>query len=76
MERADCFGGAGTRRMVDWIFEIGYLRLGEDSGGADDAVGDEGLLAAGFVGIEAVVADGLFRCVKASYAQRLFLMLS
>ena len=26
----------------------------------DDAVGDEGLLAAGFVGIEAVVADGLF----------------
>jgi len=27
---------------------------------ADDAVGDEGLLATGFVGVEAVVADGLF----------------
>jgi len=33
MSRADCFGGAGMRRMVDWIFEIGDLRLGEDSGG-------------------------------------------
>ena len=31
--RADCFGGAGMRRIVDWRFEIGDLRLGEDSGG-------------------------------------------
>ncbi len=40
------FGGWWFRR------EIGFWR-------ADDAVGDEGLLAAGFVGIETVVADGL-----------------
>lgn len=33
MSRADCFGGAGMRRMVDWMFEIGDLRLGEDAGG-------------------------------------------
>ena len=38
-----------------WCFlrEIGFWRT-------DDAVGDEGGLAAGFVGVEAVVADGLF----------------
>jgi hypothetical protein len=58
MERALCFGGAGTRRMVNWTFKIGgRFRW------ADDAVGDEGSLAAGFVGVESV---GLFRIGSAA----------
>jgi len=35
------------------------LREGRGFRRADDAVGDEGALASGFVGVEAVVADGL-----------------
>jgi hypothetical protein len=31
MSRADCFGGAGMRRIVDWIFEIGdWGKIPED----------------------------------------------
>ena len=40
----------GGRRLLGWRFGLGL---------ADDAVRDGGGLAAGFVGIEAVVADGL-----------------
>jgi hypothetical protein len=57
-------------RIEDFGWRIGRIR------GADDAVGDERGLATGFVGVGAVVADGLVRCAKASYAQRPFLMLS
>ena len=45
--------------MVDWTFEIGDLRLGEGSGRADDAVGDEKVLAAGFVGIIEITLSSL-----------------
>ena len=48
--------GRGGSRIGDLRFEIGG-RFGR----ADDAVGDERGLAAGFVGVEAVVADGLVR---------------
>jgi hypothetical protein len=33
MDLADCLGGAGMRRIWEGFFEIGDLRLGEDSGG-------------------------------------------
>jgi len=40
----------GGRRFFGWRFRLGW---------PDDAVRDGGGLAAGFVGVEAVVADGL-----------------
>ena len=53
MSRADCLGGGGMRR-ISAAFE-----RGRGIGCSNDAVRDERGLAAGFVGVDAVVTHGL-----------------
>ena len=59
-EGAHVAGGLLRRRGDEEDFGRGrFFGRGRDFGRADDAVRDRGGLAAGSVGVEAVVADGL-----------------